>query len=495
MSDKKNIDRLFQEKLKDFEVTPNNSVWNNIATGLPSDKKGVKGIPIWWRVAGVAATLLLLFTFSQLLLNDKSTTPSQDTIVNEDSIKENLNNDLEDIINIENNDLEEKSPSEKLKLNITDNNTSTQTEKHNLINKVESANAIVTAKTQNDNISNVLKNKLIPSSGKIKNTVADNTNSNLTQEKGLNNNIDKAKRGELLSYSSNSKTEDIKVGINLTAFNVILNTFGLLDTSLIIKEDKLSLIEEIAANEKDLVDDEDFERWYASSNIAPVYFNTLGKGSSIHPQFNNNSKSGNINMSYGISGSYAINKKLSVRAGVNKVALGYSTNNVIVFNSIGASNNTQLLRNIDLNESGQNLSFISATEFNFLQVPSVLSHVVESSIDQKLGFIEIPLELKYNISNKKMGFNIIGGFSALLLNDNEIYSVVNGNSTLLGKATNINNTSFSANFGFGLDFKITDKINLNMEPVFKYQLNTFNDTSGNFKPFIIGIYSGLNFKF
>ena len=258
------------------------------------------------------------------------------------------------------------------------------------------------------------------------------------------------------------------------------------------------MVEEVAANEEENIEDpkeEEFERWKAASNIAPVYFNTLGKGSSIHPQFNNNSKTGNINISYGVSGSYAINKKLSVRAGVNKVNLGYSTNNVVVFNNIGVSSDTQLLRNIDFNQTAQNLSFISAEEFNFVQVPSVLSNVIDSSVEQKLGFIEVPLELEYNISDKKTSINIIGGFSALFLNDNEVYSVIEGESTLLGKATNINNTSFSANLGLGFDFKITDKFNFNLEPVFKYQLNTFNNTSGDFKPYFIGVYSGLSFKF
>jgi hypothetical protein len=65
----------------------------------------------------------------------------------------------------------------------------------------------------------------------------------------------------------------------------------------------------------------------------------------------------------------------------------------------------------------------------------------------------------------------------------------------LGKATNLNNTSFSANFGLGFDFRMSDNINLILEPLFKYQLNTFTNTAGNFKPYVFGVYSGLSFKF
>ena len=34
MKEKKNIDRLFQEKFKDFEHTPKEDVWKNIAEKL-----------------------------------------------------------------------------------------------------------------------------------------------------------------------------------------------------------------------------------------------------------------------------------------------------------------------------------------------------------------------------------------------------------------------------------------------------------------------------
>jgi hypothetical protein len=239
------------------------------------------------------------------------------------------------------------------------------------------------------------------------------------------------------------------------------------------------------------------DRWKVSPSIAPVYFNTLGAGSSIHEQFNKNSKTGEVNMSYGVRGSYALNKKLSVRAGVNKVTLGYSTDDVFVLNNVTATptDGRFALKNVSLKEDAQNTSFVSGEEFNFAQVPSVISNQIIGSIDQKLGFIEVPLELEYELSDKKLGLRVLGGFSALFLNENEVYSTLNGDSRLIGEATNINKTSFSANLGVGLDFKLAEKFKLNLEPTFKYQLNTFNNTSGDFKPYFIGIYSGFSFKF
>ena len=58
MNEKKNIDRLFQEKFKDFEVAPPEFVWENIQEAL-QEKKKRRAVPLWIRLSGVAAILAL----------------------------------------------------------------------------------------------------------------------------------------------------------------------------------------------------------------------------------------------------------------------------------------------------------------------------------------------------------------------------------------------------------------------------------------------------
>jgi len=93
MKEKKHIDRLFQEGLKNFEVTPSDAVWKNIEAKLQKKKK-TRIIPIWWRYAGVAALLLLLLTIggTYFMSTDKlETNTVVDTETKIDNDANNLN--------------------------------------------------------------------------------------------------------------------------------------------------------------------------------------------------------------------------------------------------------------------------------------------------------------------------------------------------------------------------------------------------------------------
>ncbi len=73
MSDKKHIDRIFQEKLKELDATPDKAVWDKIQKELNGEKKNRKVIPLWWKFAGVAAGLILLLTAGNFIFNNRFT--------------------------------------------------------------------------------------------------------------------------------------------------------------------------------------------------------------------------------------------------------------------------------------------------------------------------------------------------------------------------------------------------------------------------------------
>ncbi|WP_397364267.1 hypothetical protein [Olleya sp. R77988] len=505
MSNKKNIDRLFQEKFKDFEVKPDAKVWQNIQSKLKEeeDDKPVVIIPLWLKLSGIAAsfTLLLFLGNSIFNTNNNPVTPS---IVDGEKTRNN--------IIIKDSSLNNKNYIKKIDIKSTEkinNNELIATQKEDIKNPIEN-----NKKTSTTSYYNKLNNKQLTSNNNTnkptnkvsfnkKNTIARNTTlikqNNITVLNKPTNNIDKTsvdnknviKKDKQLIDNKN-KT-DIKEAVAET--NLKKNP---------IEKEKTSIEDAIAENEKteDLIEKEDVtNRWKVNANIAPVYYNTIGKGSHLDEQFNENNKSGEINTSYGVKVGYAINDKFTVRSGINRLNLSYDTDDVVVYkkfnsstsNSFTSINNSSVLRNVNFitTTSGQQLSMISANNVNTMEV----SRSLNAAISQRMSYFEVPLEIEYKLIDKNFGINLIGGLSTFILNDNQVVSELNGSKTKIGEANNINSVSFSANFGIGLNYAFSKSVVFNFEPTFKYQLNAYSNTSGDFNPYIVGVYSGFTYKF
>ena len=238
------------------------------------------------------------------------------------------------------------------------------------------------------------------------------------------------------------------------------------------------------------------DKWVISSNAAPVYFNSISDGSPIDEQFSNNEKSYATSLSYGVGLQYNLNEKISIRSGINAININYNTNNVYYSSTLNPINATSL--NIDQNVNAENLVLRNApsADANILSADvENMSEATQASLNQEMGYIEIPLEMTYKILDKKFGIEVIGGMSTLLLNKNNISLVSNGSEMVIGEANNLNNIHFSSNVGLGFNYNFLKSFQFNIQPVFKYQINTFNSNSGNFKPYIVGLYSGISFSF
>jgi Outer membrane protein beta-barrel domain len=267
------------------------------------------------------------------------------------------------------------------------------------------------------------------------------------------------------------------------------------DENVVENQNKTSLLDVIEEknNVNETIVAENVNKWSVSPNVAPVYFNSLGNGSPIDPQFKDNSKSGNVNMSYGVSIAYQVNERLSIRSGVNQVNYGYNTNDIAFLPALEAN----AIGNISYGEDTPNVVISDKNTPNPSSSGELKANRVsayEGTMVQEFRYLEVPMEVKYRLLDKKIGINIIGGLSSLFLTDNTISLETNALTAQIGKANNINEVNFSSNIGLGVDYKLSDKILLNVEPMFKYQLNTFtNDTS--FKPYSLGVYTGFSFRF
>lgn len=481
MKEKKHIDRLFQEGFKDFEVSPSDAVWQNIEAKLNQNKKKRRVIPIWWRYAGVAALLLLFFSIGREYFKSTNLTPSIQVVDTKDepstkSLSPNNTIDFNENRNsIKNTTIASEEDKNKINNQPVNNDQNIITSNNSSKNQKNKTNSII-------NNNKASANQIIAHET---NKVANNSNGKELIKNKDNEAISETDKTNELKNSIKNNTSVITDNRNQEDANDLANKIS--------EKNKPSIEDAIAEAKKD-DNEKKSNKWSIATNAAPVYFNSLGKGSSIDAQFNDNAKNGEVTMSYGIGASYAINNKLSIRSGINKVNLGYNTNNVVVFESVGLNPSVSALKNINTSNNPDNISLISgeslsnANNENFIKTSN-------TSINQSLGYIEIPLEIEYAIINKKFGFNVIGGFSSFILSNNELFSEFEGRRTKIGEASNLNKVSYSANFGLGINYKITKKLDLNLEPLFKYQINTFNNTSGNFKPYFIGVYTGIGFKF
>lgn len=441
MEERKHIDRVFQEKFKDFEATPRDVVWQNISSKLKENKRKKQILPLWYKMAGVAALLALFINYANdLFKNSVSNTTTASALVNDDSLD----------ITLASPEYTQNMIRSSIILNSIMNNTQAIED----IEVVEN-NALASSAFPNSK-----KTKVISLVDKDKFTFSDYNNSI------VNTNITKEKKE---GKTSQENKKDLPIPS--------------------LENEEVSLAENSIPTKKLRV----------STMAAPIYYDNFGSGTSIDSQFADNESGGEISISYGINLAYQISEKIKIRSGISKVDLSYNTKNI----AFTAAVNPTALSSVNYPEGNvpnfrienrtvrQFSNLNASTEFNRASLASPTA----GYLNQKLGFIEVPLEIEYVIIDKKIGLNIIGGGSTLFLNNNMISLNSTDFSTNLGEANNLNNISFSTNLGVGIDYNISPQFELNLEPIFKYQLNTFNSTTGNVNPYYFGVYSGFSFKF
>jgi hypothetical protein len=104
--------------------------------------------------------------------------------------------------------------------------------------------------------------------------------------------------------------------------------------------------------------------------------------------------------------------------------------------------------------------------------------------------------LRYKVIDKTIGLNLIGGLAYNLLVHNSVYTTVNGSKYPIGDTKGLNPLSMSSSLGMGMEYNFSDKLSLNLEPMFRYYLNPFSTSASSLThPYSFGIFSGVSYKF
>ena len=552
MKDNKNIERLFQEKFKDFEALPPQDSWDIIASRLNEKKKKKRILPIWFQFSGIAASLFIIGSLIWNFSGESNTTEvpnSNNTIVNTEDSKGNSNNS--NITSPNNEAIVYDSQSNEENLDKKSNNSINQYNEKSIDEKLVKSKLKNNSSRRNGLVSNgKLQNDIDASSNqkgfkKGKNNFKKQSSSVTNSEKALVANTEKNKAKRKSKSKSNKNNSDFenlfddnnvvdnnredKNAINKETIDaffenktsntttitnndsitkqtnnsdvVVSNEIITQDSTLVAEVSKETNLLEELLKEKEAGKNEDEKeekrsKWAISTNASPVYFNSLAQGSSIDQQFDSNSKNYATTLSLGIAGSYAINNKLSLKTGVNNINISYNTNDVLFDARMNNVENN--IPTISRNPEASNMVFSSKVGNVETLSGDVENVIIENNVgalQQNISYIEVPLELSYKLLDKKFGIEVIGGMSTLFLNQNNISLVANGVEMEVGRANNLNNIHFSSNVGLGFKYSFWKSFNANFQPMFKYQINTFSENSGNFKPYFIGLYTGVSFSF
>jgi hypothetical protein len=545
MSERKNINNLFQEKFENHEVTPEEFIWENIELKL-KEKKKRRVIPFWSKLSGIAAALVIGF-FAYNGLN--TTNDNENSVVNQEkNDKENSKDSVEKNTNPVVTNGSKTINSDNSKTISSDNNvnnvvvvkeTNSQSDENNKTNfktnkiDVKSNNGtqvanseinkkplVKTDKIKSNSDSQIVNNgskkdknrkiSLKLSNNNSNNEIAFEKNNDLKEKNKINNSSrnealvqpetkEKEKNNSVVDKFVNPSKENNSIVKNTTSDRKTSVLTPKTDEPILKKNDSTSvasvepnaLEELLIEKEKQTVTEQKINRWQVTSNVAPIYFGSTSNGSPLDSKLVNNDKVYSAeNISYGIGVNYAVNKKIKIRTGVNILNVDYDTNGILYYQNPTVSSR---LSGLNPNVPGSLLVIESLSNINTLFNRSFQKF--EGSLNQKLGYIEMPLEVTYKILDKNFGIDLIGGMSTLVLNRNEIYLQSTELNLKIGEANNLNNVHFSGNLGLGLKYGFFKRLEARIEPVFKYQINTFNNDAGNFKPFVFGVYSGINYIF
>ncbi|MDC1162396.1 outer membrane beta-barrel protein [Tenacibaculum sp.] len=440
MEDYNDIDKLLQKKLENFVVSPKPQVWQNIEQELQKKKRRV--LPMWWIYGGAAALLILGLFLLPVFIKEQSKIP----INNEQIIVLQPEDEIKKILN-------ETKKLDDIKTKIVNSNTTDNTRK------------VLTKNEQN-------------------NLIAEQELSNLSQKKD--------------TIKDKESTNDNNEGLNLVDKNAMEKIFIAAHEKEINTKDsvlttrrKKDFIAEMAKNDSIIPLKKHRRQWSLAPVVASIKSNSFSGSSPLGDSFKGTEIDGNSTVSFGVKIAYQLNNRWAVQSGIHIQNIGYTTKSITIASSGFVKDDSSAIVFSD----NSSIESVSATPG---KVGINQSGIISSNaqLEQSLRYIEIPIEVKYTFfRSKKFNTSFVTGFSSLILDSNSIEAKASNFSKTLGEASNLNDISFSGNLGLDFNYSFNEKWTLNLNPMFKTQINTFSKGSNGFKPYSIGIYTGFTYKF
>ena len=239
----------------------------------------------------------------------------------------------------------------------------------------------------------------------------------------------------------------------------------------------------------------DFKRFYIFAYTAPTSF-TLSNVLTPDSLLVSNATATKVSYNYGAYIGYNFNKKWSIRTGINVTGLQQTIKNAFLKNTYAVVPGSENEPNgyvhliapanyasINYTRNGSNAAVVQALGRQQGQATV--------NIIQKIEFAEVPVEVNYNVFGDKFGAGITAGLSTIFTTKNIVYAQNNEGTMWMGSNKNVKDIGFSTTIGLHFYYRPLPYLQINAEPVFKYYLNTFN----NSHPYSYGLQAGLQYNF
>lgn len=253
------------------------------------------------------------------------------------------------------------------------------------------------------------------------------------------------------------------------------------------------------------------DRWSLTAMASPTYYMRPDLASSDMADQVSSPEQSRISYSGGLSFSYKISKKLSIQSGLYYSSIGNKIDDIRSYAGFSRFDYTKGDHNFEvmttsgpiftsnpdvfLADIGGDRVVTRYTNDVFDPGKANLSYI-NSSLFQNFSYLEMPVFVRYKLIDKSLDFNLVGGLSYNLLINNSVHAMIDGSKYDVGKTAGLNSFMVSSSFGMGMEYSLSEKISLNLEPTFRYYLNPFsNIQSSSAHPYSFGVFSGLSYRF
>ena len=469
----KNIDDLFRDKLKDLEKAPPAYLLGNILSGAAAARRRRR--ILYWRVASVAAGLLLAFVAGWQISQMNQQEGQQQVVVSHEASSE-VNQDKKEI-----SDTTTEFPAQKA------------AEKEEIATVLKKETSLAASTKENHQLAkSTAISKTQPSPVEAMELPEDEIALALpvkTVER-LENRSDKY-ANVLRQRKENNQAKERKIQS--------------IDQQ-IMEQNERQLKAQNESRKKN--------QWLVGANVSPaVSVNRSSHSAQYASNMLNSSNTSPIDLGAGLSVEYKAGKRWSVQSGIYYAGLEQSSGNIAsagrgeyALSDKGAEYFNAPV-NIDANKMQMNSS-AGVIEFKSVPVGVVVGNSIEDQLSpsavmvtdarfiQNFQFVEIPLYLRYTVLDARFDVELMGGVSSNVLVGNDTFMDSSSGKLNVGRTQDMQDVSYSGALGLGLKYGLSKRVFLNLEPRVKYYLHSLNNNSAvDYKPYTIGVFTGISYSF